>query len=167
MLEESAGAADNERMSTPAPGLRWIPLGQLLVDGRILTEEQLQRALEHKATTGHRLGEVVVELGFTTERAIAGALAEQYELEYVDLDVVQLDKQAIALLPEELARRYEALPAAHPRRRVSRCSRSPTRRTSPRPTTFASLSAPTSGSPSRSAARSTSRSRAPTAARYS
>ncbi len=110
VLEESAGAADNERMSTPAPGLRWIPLGQLLVDGRILTEEQLQRALEHKATTGHRLGEVVVDLGFTTERAIAGALAEQYELEYVDLDVVQLDKQAIALLPEELARRYEALP---------------------------------------------------------
>jgi type IV pilus assembly protein PilB len=97
-------------MSTPVPGLRWIPLGQLLVDGRILTEEQLQRALETKASTGQRLGEIVVELGFTTERAIAGALAEQYELEYVDLDIVQLDKRAIALLPEDLARRYEALP---------------------------------------------------------
>ncbi|HWL32279.1 MAG TPA: GspE/PulE family protein [Gaiellaceae bacterium] len=97
-------------MSTPVPGLRWIPLGQLLVDGRILTEEQLHRALEAKASTGQRLGEIVVELGFTTERAIAGALAEQYELEYVDLDIVQLDKRAVALLPEELARRYEALP---------------------------------------------------------
>ena len=97
-------------MSTPVPGLRWIPLGQLLVDGRILTEEQLQRALEAKGSTGQRLGEIVVDLGFTTERAIAGALAEQYELEYVDLDIVQLDKRAIALLPEELARRYEALP---------------------------------------------------------
>ncbi len=96
-------------MSTPAPGLNWIPLGQLLVDGRILTEEQLRRALEVKAP-GQRLGEVVVELGFTTERAIAGALAEQYELEYVDLDDAQLDKAAVALLPEELARRYEALP---------------------------------------------------------
>ena len=97
-------------MSTPAPGLKWIPLGQLLVDGRILTQEQLQRALEHKAATGRRLGEIVVELGFTTERAIAGALAEQYELEYVDLDTVELDRDAVALLPEELARRYEALP---------------------------------------------------------
>ena len=97
-------------MSTPVPGLRWIPLGQLLVDGRILTEEQLRRALEAKGSTGQRLGEIVVDLGFTTERAIAGALAEQYELEYVDLDIVQLDKRAIALLPEELARRYEALP---------------------------------------------------------
>jgi type IV pilus assembly protein PilB len=97
-------------VSSPAPGLNWIPLGQLLVDGRILTTEQLRRALEAKGSTGQRLGEIVVQLGFTTERAIAGALAEQYELEYVDLDIVQLDKDAIALLPEELARRYEALP---------------------------------------------------------
>jgi type IV pilus assembly protein PilB len=97
-------------MSTPAPGLKWVPLGRLLVGGRIITEEQLQRALEEKASTGQRLGEIVVSLGFTTERAIAGALAEQYELEYVDLDVVQHDKRAIALLSEELARRYEALP---------------------------------------------------------
>ena len=97
-------------MSTPAPGLQWIPLGQLLVDGRIIDAAQLQRALEVKAETGQRLGEIVVELGFTTERAIAGALAEQYELEFVDLDTAQIEKQAVALLPEELARRYEALP---------------------------------------------------------
>ncbi len=109
-MEELLLPADNDPVSSPVPGLNWIPLGQLLVDGRILTTEQLQRALELKTSTGQRLGEIVVELGFTTERAIAGALAEQYELEYVDLDVVQLDKHAIALLPEELARRYEALP---------------------------------------------------------
>jgi type IV pilus assembly protein PilB len=97
-------------MSTPAPGLQWIPLGQLLVEGRIISPEQLQRALEVKSDTGLRLGEIVVELGFTTERAIAGALAEQYELDFVDLDTAQIEKQAVALLPEELARRYEALP---------------------------------------------------------
>src|SRR5688500_11656002 len=97
-------------MSDLAPGLRWVPLGQLLVDGRVLTPEQLQHALEVKQTTGKRLGEIVVELGFTTEGAIAGALAEQYELEFVDLDSVALDREAVSLLPEELARRYEALP---------------------------------------------------------
>jgi type IV pilus assembly protein PilB len=97
-------------MSNLAPGLRWIPLGQLLVDGRILTQEQLNTALEVKASTGQRLGEIVVELGFTSERAVAGALAEQYELEYVDLEGVVFDRNAVALLPEELARRYQALP---------------------------------------------------------
>jgi type IV pilus assembly protein PilB len=97
-------------MSDPLPGLRWVPLGQLLVDGRVITPEQLQQALEVKASTGQRLGEIVVELGFTTEGAIAGALAEQYELEFVDVDHVTLDRAAVSLLPEELARRYEALP---------------------------------------------------------
>lgn len=97
-------------MSDAAPGLTWIPLGQLLVDGRLLTQEQLHEALEVKASTGQRLGEIVVELGFTTERAIACALAEQYGLEYVDLEEVVIDRNAVAVLPEELARRYQVLP---------------------------------------------------------
>ena len=93
-----------------APGLNWIPLGQLLVDGGILDRTQLEHALTVKQTTGMRLGEVVVELGFTSERAIAGALAAQYDLEYVDLDRAELDRDAVSLLTEALARRYEALP---------------------------------------------------------
>ena len=97
-------------MSTPEPGLGWIPLGQLLVDGRILTEEQLQRVLEEKASSGRRLGEIAVSLGFTTERAIAGALAEQYELEYVDIEEVELDREVASRLPRQLARAHQALP---------------------------------------------------------
>jgi type IV pilus assembly protein PilB len=93
-----------------APELKWVPLGQLLVDGRVLTKEQLDFALGVKVESGKRLGEIVVDLGFTTERAIAGALAEQYELEYVDLEGLKLDQEAVGLLTETLARRYEALP---------------------------------------------------------
>jgi type IV pilus assembly protein PilB len=100
--------------STPplgsTPGLNWIPLGRLLVDGRVISQEQLDFALGVKAESGKRLGEIVVDLGFTTERAIAGALAEQYELEYVDLEGAEPDRDAVALLSETLARRYEALP---------------------------------------------------------
>jgi type IV pilus assembly protein PilB len=98
-------------MSEPvSPGLAWYPLGQLLVDGRVLTQEQLRHALQVKETTGKRLGEIVVDLGYTTEAAIASALAAQYELEFVDLDRVTVDREAVGRLPEELARRYEALP---------------------------------------------------------
>jgi type IV pilus assembly protein PilB len=97
-------------MSDPVPGLAWFPLGQLLVDGAVISQEQLQQALEHKQSTGKRLGEIVVELGYTTEGAIAGALAAQYELEFVDLDHVTVERAAVDLLPEELARRYGALP---------------------------------------------------------
>ena len=93
-----------------APDLNWIPLGRLLVEARVLTPEQLEQALAVKATTGKRLGEIVVDLGFASEQAIAGALADQYRLEFVDLDDVGLDPSAVAQLPEALARRYEAIP---------------------------------------------------------
>jgi type IV pilus assembly protein PilB len=76
----------------------------------VLTQEQLDFALGEKAESGKRLGEIIVDLGFTTERAIAGALAEQYQLEYVDLEGLKLDRNAVTLLTETLARRYEALP---------------------------------------------------------
>ncbi len=93
-----------------ASDLNWIPLGRLLVEAGVVTSGQLEQALAVKETTGKRLGEIVVELGFASERAIAGALAEQYQLEFVDLDQVELDQNAVAKRPEALAVRYEALP---------------------------------------------------------
>ncbi len=93
-----------------ASDLNWVPLGRLLVDAGVLTTEQLEQALAVKEATGQRLGEIVVELAFTTEHVIAGALAQQYELEFVDLDAVTPDPDAVAQLPEALAHRYEAIP---------------------------------------------------------
>ena len=58
-----------------ASDLNWIPLGRLLVDAGVVTSEQLEQALAVKEATGKRLGEIVVELGFTTGEVIAGANA--------------------------------------------------------------------------------------------
>jgi type IV pilus assembly protein PilB len=93
-----------------ASDLNWVPLGRLLVDACVLTNDQLEHALAVKEQTGKRLGEIVVELGYTTERVIAGALAQQYQLEFVDLDGVTPTPDAVAQLPETLARRYDAIP---------------------------------------------------------
>jgi type IV pilus assembly protein PilB len=97
-------------MSAADIELRWIPLGALLVGHGLLTPEQLEHALVVKETRGGRLGTIVVELGFATERGIAAALAEQYALDLVDLEETPPDPDAVELLPEELARRYGAIP---------------------------------------------------------
>jgi type IV pilus assembly protein PilB len=75
-----------------------------------MTEEQLAHALEAQTHRGGRLGEVLVELGYVTTHQIAGAVAEQCGLELIDLDASDIDRDAVALLPEPLARRYQALP---------------------------------------------------------
>ncbi|HTO24765.1 MAG TPA: ATPase, T2SS/T4P/T4SS family [Gaiellaceae bacterium] len=87
-----------------------LPLGSLLVRDGLITAEQLELALAEKEETGHRLGEIVLAHGWVVAAMLARLLAEQHGLEYVDLPHAAVDPAAAALLPEKLARRYEALP---------------------------------------------------------
>lgn len=85
-------------------------LGQILIEQGLLTEEQLQAALEVHHRTPKSLGRVLIDMGLIKEADLVRALAEQVGLEFVDLAEAQIDPAAAALLPETLARRYRALP---------------------------------------------------------
>jgi type IV pilus assembly protein PilB len=87
-----------------------VPLGSLLMRDGLLTAEQLELALAEKEQTGRRIGEIVVAHGWVHAGSLARLLAEQHGLDYLDLSTVALDPAAATLLPEKLARRYEALP---------------------------------------------------------
>ena len=92
----------------PAPAPR--RLGDILVAQGALTEEQLGFALESQRERGGRLGEVLLDLGMISTLRLLRALAEQFDLEFVNLDEVVLDQQLIQQVPEGLARRYRAVP---------------------------------------------------------
>jgi hypothetical protein len=64
-----------------AARIRWRPLGRLLVEQGLLSEDELEHALEDQASTGRRLGETLVELGFVSQAALSHALTEQYGIE--------------------------------------------------------------------------------------
>ena len=87
-----------------------LHLGTLLIRDGLLDAAQLEEALAEKEQTGRRLGEIVRARGWVSGPALAQALAEQHDLEYLDLGRVQVDAGAAALLPEKFARRYNALP---------------------------------------------------------
>ena len=63
--------------SEPTP---WLPLGELLVERRLLSRRQLELALQEHQRTGRRLGEVLVSYGFVSEQALASTLLEQVGL---------------------------------------------------------------------------------------
>jgi hypothetical protein len=65
------------------PHLPWRPLGQLLVDGGLITADDLEKALAEQKRTGGRLGEIIVERGLISWPALTKALAAQYGLEVV------------------------------------------------------------------------------------
>jgi hypothetical protein len=58
----------------------WLPLGELLVERRLLSQRQLELALQEHQRTGRRLGEVLVAFGFVSEQALASTLLEQIGL---------------------------------------------------------------------------------------
>ncbi len=93
------------------PKNQWPALGTLLVRDGAVTPEQLESALTlQRLRPELRLGEVLLEMGAATSAAISRVLAEQHELEFVELDVPSIDIAAALMLPESLARRYMALP---------------------------------------------------------
>ncbi len=85
-------------------------LGNLLVAAAIVTQDQIDAALAEQAGSGKPLGRVLVERGQLSEVDLARALAAELGLEFVDLAEYPVDRAAIGLIPEPVARRYRALP---------------------------------------------------------
>jgi MSHA biogenesis protein MshE len=88
----------------------WVPLGTLLLRVGAIDPEQLEIALTEKERSPRRLGEILVEWGWVPSVAIARALAEQYDIPFLDLSATEVEPDAAMLLPEDAARRLQALP---------------------------------------------------------
>ncbi len=85
-------------------------LGEVLVEAGLITAAQLAEAMELQKQSKERLGRVLIGMGVGTEKDIAMAIAKQLGFEFVDLDDVVPDEQALLALPEHLARRYQLIP---------------------------------------------------------
>jgi len=85
-------------------------LGELLVRLSLVTEAQVEDALVQQKESGGRLGEVLVDMGVLGERGLVDALAEFYAMPVADLRRDNPDPEALALIPEEIARQYLAIP---------------------------------------------------------
>ncbi|WP_292934443.1 GspE/PulE family protein [Noviherbaspirillum sp.] len=86
-----------------------VRLGEILVQQKLLSEEQLQFALGEQKRTGRKLGRVFVENGFVTEEQISGALARQLNIPYINLKFFNIDPEVARALPETQARRFRAI----------------------------------------------------------
>jgi MSHA biogenesis protein MshE len=86
-----------------------VRLGELLVSQGLMTDEQLNSALEEQKRNGRKLGQVVMESGYVSEDVIAKTLAKQLKAPYVDLKSFTPQPDLIKLLPESAARRHRAI----------------------------------------------------------
>ena len=86
-----------------------IRIGDLLVQHKVIAEHQLQQALAEQKKSGRKLGRVLVELGFLDEQRLLEFLAQQLDLQVVDLKHFRFRPELVRMLPETHARRYRAI----------------------------------------------------------
>ncbi|HHF0547843.1 TPA: GspE/PulE family protein [Vibrio alginolyticus] len=87
-------------------------LGDLLVEEGIVSEKQIQQALNAQRSTGQKLGDALIDLGFITEKQMLDFLSQQLGLPLIDLGRAPVDAEAVQILPEVHARRLRAMVVA-------------------------------------------------------
>ncbi|MBZ5700545.1 MAG: type IV-A pilus assembly ATPase PilB [Acidobacteriia bacterium] len=87
-----------------------VRLGEILIKESLITQEQLQKALEHQRTNGGKLGSCLAKLGFITDDDITGVLSRQYGVPSINLKFYEIDPAVIKLIPQDTATRYQVIP---------------------------------------------------------
>ena len=88
-------------------------IGDMLINERVITEEQLEQALPVARKNGKKIGETLIEMGMTTENEIAKALAIQLQLELVDLSKINIPEDMLRLVSDSVLRKHIMIPYAY------------------------------------------------------
>jgi type IV pilus assembly protein PilB len=95
---------------TPSISRGHMALGGLLVDRGLITVAQLQAAIGEQKKTGRRLGRLLVERGVLTPEALLDVLSAQLGVPTTRVNAYTVSPEALAALPEKVARRHTAFP---------------------------------------------------------
>ena len=89
---------------------RRVRIGDLLISQGLITEKQLNTALEEQKVRKTKLGETLIALGYVSQSSFANVLSEQLGIDSVDLQERGLEDAVIKLVSEEIMKKYELVP---------------------------------------------------------
>jgi general secretion pathway protein E len=85
-------------------------LGEILIQRKLITEEDLERALELQKERGDKIGKTLVDMGFIAMRDVLAALSEQLEVPLVSIDSPPLVSSETEALSPRFLRQFRCLP---------------------------------------------------------
>ena len=86
-----------------------VLLGEILIQRKKITREQLDNALQAQKKKGGFLGEILVDLGLLDERDIVVALVIQCGLPYIAVNKYIIDPQIVHLIPKDVAQEEKVI----------------------------------------------------------
>jgi general secretion pathway protein E len=87
-------------------------LGEILIERRLITQEDLDRALELQRERGDKLGKILVDLGFVANRDVLAALSEQLQVPVLTIDGPPAISPETESLSPKFLRQFRCLPVA-------------------------------------------------------
>ena len=85
-------------------------IGEILVQKKLISWEQLEDVLEEQKQTKEFTGEILIRRGYVPPVFLYKALAEQYEMRFVDLKRTIVNPKAVELLPRSVCEKYNLIP---------------------------------------------------------
>jgi type IV pilus assembly protein PilB len=82
----------------------------MLVNDRIISKDDLEKALDMQEKDNSSLGRVLVDMGLATEWEMAAAIGKQLNVPFITLSHYDIDRQVIESIPEEIVRKYKIVP---------------------------------------------------------
>ncbi len=90
-----------------------IRIGDLLVDNKLISQNQLEEALAEQKKSGRKLGKILIENGYIEENRMLEVLSEQLKIPFVDLQHYKFNSDTVKMIPEIQARRFRAIALAN------------------------------------------------------
>ncbi len=87
-----------------------IKIGQELLERRLISQEQLLEALSIQKEDKRMLGQILLAQGFLSDEALTEALADIYQIPFINLNQAKIDQSVIDLIPIDILRRHNVLP---------------------------------------------------------
>src|SRR5438034_7727546 len=85
-------------------------IGDILVEKKLVTPEELQRALAEQEKTGEFLGSILIRMGCIPEEQLLQSLSEQLNIPFVNLKDLTIDQAVIQRVPARLVEHYKVMP---------------------------------------------------------
>jgi len=87
-------------------------LSELLRERNLVGPDQFRELQEEHERTGKPLSQVIIDFGLVSEEQLLRAVAEHLNLEYLNLEDIDIDKAVLRIMPSSVARMYSAVPVA-------------------------------------------------------
>ena len=85
-------------------------LSELLRERNLVGPDQFRELQEEHERTGKPLSQVIIDFGLVSEEQLLRAVAEHLNLEYLNLEDIDIDKAVLRIMPSSVARMYRAVP---------------------------------------------------------